>query len=90
MTTSDSKGRFFTKRIDSHNESNRLESRIGMLYLLIAAVLMNVERISKAQALAYLQVGSKTSKADPVFYSVIVAVPFQSRVRVKMTFEFVK
>ena len=23
---------FFTKRIDSHNESNRFESRIGMLY----------------------------------------------------------
>jgi len=23
MTTSESKGRFFTKRIDSHNESNR-------------------------------------------------------------------
>jgi len=33
MTTSESKGRFFfTKRIDSHNESNRFESRIGMLY----------------------------------------------------------
>ena len=33
MTTSESKGRFFTKRIfriDSHNESNRFESRIGM------------------------------------------------------------
>ena len=28
MTTSESKGRFFTKRI----ESNRFESRIGMLY----------------------------------------------------------
>ena len=32
MKTSESKGRFFTKRIDSHNESNRCESRIGMLY----------------------------------------------------------
>jgi len=27
------KADFFTKRIDSHNESNRFESRIGMLYL---------------------------------------------------------
>jgi len=56
--------------------------------LLIAAVLMDVERICKAQALAYLLGGSNTSKADPVFYSVVVAhthaVPFQSRVRVKM------
>ena len=26
------KADFFTKRIDSHNESNRFESRIGMLY----------------------------------------------------------
>ena len=26
MTTSESKGRFFTKRIDSHNESNRIDS----------------------------------------------------------------
>jgi len=25
MTTSESKGRFFTKRIDSHNESNRID-----------------------------------------------------------------
>jgi len=34
MTISESKGRlFFTKFvIDSHNESNRFESRIGMLY----------------------------------------------------------
>jgi len=36
MTTSESKGRFFLQnesiRIDSHNESNRFESRIGMLY----------------------------------------------------------
>jgi len=36
MTTSESKGRFFllneSIRIDSHNESNRFESRIGMLY----------------------------------------------------------
>ena len=33
MTSSESKGRFFvTKRIDSHKESNRFESRIGMLY----------------------------------------------------------
>jgi len=36
MTTSESKGRFFLQnesiRIDSHNESNRIESRIGMLY----------------------------------------------------------
>jgi len=33
MTTSESKGRFFfTKRIDSDNESNRFESQIGMLY----------------------------------------------------------
>ena len=26
------KADFFAKRIDSHNESNRFESRIGMLY----------------------------------------------------------
>jgi len=36
MTTSESKGRFFLQnesiRNDSHNESNRFESRIGMLY----------------------------------------------------------
>jgi len=36
MTTSESKGRFFLQnesiRIDSHNEWNRFESRIGMLY----------------------------------------------------------
>ena len=36
MTTIESKGRFFLQnesiRIDSHNESNRFESRIGMLY----------------------------------------------------------
>ena len=36
MTTSESKGRFFLLNesigIDSHNESNRFESRIGMLY----------------------------------------------------------
>ena len=36
MTTSESKGRFFLQnesiRIDSDNESNRFESRIGMLY----------------------------------------------------------
>jgi len=35
MTTSESKGRFFLLNesilIDSHNESNRFESRIGML-----------------------------------------------------------
>jgi len=31
MRASESKSRFFTKRIDSHNESNRFESRIGML-----------------------------------------------------------
>ena len=35
MTTSESKGRFFLQNesieIDSHNESNRFESRIGML-----------------------------------------------------------
>ena len=27
MTTSESKGRFFTKRIDSHNESIRIDSK---------------------------------------------------------------
>jgi len=36
MTISESKGRFFLLNesilIDSHNESNRFESRIGMLY----------------------------------------------------------
>ena len=36
MTTRESKGRFFllneSIRIDSHNESNRIELRIGMLY----------------------------------------------------------
>ena len=36
MTTSESKADFFLQnksiRIDSHNESNRFESRIGMLY----------------------------------------------------------
>ena len=36
MTPSESKSRFFllneSIRIDSHNESNRFESRIGMLY----------------------------------------------------------
>ena len=36
ITISESKGRFFLQnesiRIDSHNESNRFESRIGMLY----------------------------------------------------------
>ena len=36
MATSESKGRFFLQnesiRIDSYNESNRFESRIGMLY----------------------------------------------------------
>jgi len=36
MVTSESKGLFFLQnesiRIDSHNESNRFESRIGMLY----------------------------------------------------------
>jgi len=36
MTTSESKARFFLQNesilIDSHNESNRFESRIGMLY----------------------------------------------------------
>ena len=26
MTNSESKGQFFTKRIDSHNESNRIDS----------------------------------------------------------------
>ena len=41
MTTSESKGRFFTKRIDSNLfawriESNRFESRIGMLYYIAA------------------------------------------------------
>jgi len=39
MATSESKGRFFTKRIDSHNESNRFDSRIGMLYYKPEAVL---------------------------------------------------
>ena len=29
------KADFFTKRIDSHNEWNRFESRIGMLYSLL-------------------------------------------------------
>ena len=42
MTTSESKGRFFllneSIRIDSHNESNRFESRIGMLYLIFRKV----------------------------------------------------
>jgi len=41
MTTSESKGRFFLQnesiRIDSHKESNRFESRIGMLYRAAAA-----------------------------------------------------
>ena len=35
MTTSESKADFLLNesiRIDSHNESNRFESRIGMLY----------------------------------------------------------
>jgi len=39
ITTSESKGRFFLQnesiRIDSHNESNRFKSRIGMLYKLL-------------------------------------------------------
>ena len=65
-----------------------VRSLLSTIASFTAAVLMDVERICKAQALAYLQVGSKTSKAAPVFYSVVVAhthaVPFQSRVRVKM------
>ena len=44
MPTSESKGRFFLQnesiRIDSHNESNRFESRIGMLYSRLVLVLM--------------------------------------------------
>jgi len=40
MTTSESKGQCFYKRIDSHNESNPFESRIGMLY---SAALLGVD-----------------------------------------------
>jgi len=33
MTTNESKGRFFTKGIDSHNESNRFANWNALLYI---------------------------------------------------------
>jgi len=45
MTTRESKGRFFllneSIRIDSHNESNRFELRIGMLYCRLSDALQH-------------------------------------------------
>jgi len=70
MTTSESKGRFFLQnesiRIDSHNESNRFESQIGMLYYLLRETL----RFFRARSCIFLTTGQAEKKC----YSLIIII----------------
>ena len=63
MTTSESKGRFFTKRIDSHL-TNRIESRIGMLYSAVDAAAAAADINVLAPSSQYL---SQTLTLAPVY-----------------------
>jgi len=47
MTTNESKGRFFTKRIDSHNESNRFANWNALLYIDYGTQNLNKKTLEK-------------------------------------------
>ena len=69
MTTSESKGRFFLQnesiRIDSYNESNRFESRIGMLYFrLYGSECANVHVVNKLLSHQRVASASQLGTAD--------------------------